>query len=146
MLSQESISKISKPLLVTGFVLDGIHKLSAVYHILPPNILGKGTLVENHIGNFGTSAILTSFVRNKVLDNMTVFDRLEKKKGEEYANRLKNSLTFASVALLYIAWEGMLPFLARASNPEMIGDITVALSSSLLYLASYPKHRNRIFF
>src|SRR3990167_2177655 len=125
MLSQESISKISKPLLVTGLALDVVHKLSTVFQVLPSNILGRNTFLENHIGNFGTSTILTSFIRNRVLDNMTFFDRLENKKGEKYAGRLKNSLAFTSVAMFYIAFEGIIEPLVKGSNPEMVVDIAV---------------------
>ena len=50
--------------------------------------MGSDNLIANHIGNFGTSAILTSIVRNKILDNMSYFDRLEKRKGEEFVDKL----------------------------------------------------------
>ncbi|MEK7522915.1 MAG: hypothetical protein AAB569_05005 [Patescibacteria group bacterium] len=131
MLSQESIRKISKPLLVSGFVLDGINKLGNFWHVIPPKLLGSDNLIANHIGNFGTSAILTSIVRNKILDNMSYFDRLEKRKGEEFVDKLKNIITFTSVAMLYIAWEGVMHPLAKGSNPEIVGDIAVALAAPL---------------
>ncbi len=138
--------KTYRPLLAAGFILDAAHKLSNVYHILPPDVLGRDTFLENHIGNFGMSAILTSFVRNKVLDNMGLFKKMEKRKGEEYTNKLKNILAFTSVAMLYIAWETVPYSLGGVKNPEMVGDIAVGLAAPLLYLASYPKHRKSIFF
>lgn len=142
---RERISRFAKPALYLGMGADLVHKMSGFYKVLPPNILGKGTLVEKHIGNFGTSAILTGALRNLVLDNMKFFDRLEKRKGAQFAENIKSLVSFISVALLYITWE-TLPLLLGKENPQAVGDILVAMLSSALYLASYPERRDRIFF
>jgi len=146
MTSEQAVTRLSKSILVSGFVLDGVNKLSNYWKVLPPKLLGTDNPIANNIGNFGTAAILTSVVRNKILDNMVVFDRLVEKRGDEYAEKIKNALAFTSVALLYVAWEGIIHPLAKGSNPEMINDIAIAFLSSTSYLNSYPKHREKIFF
>ena len=125
---QESITarNASKLLLCTGMGLDLVNKLGQ-YQIIPLYPLGRGTLLENHIGNFGTSVILTSIVREKV------FSKIERQFDIEIPTKIKNFLAFLSIAAINIAVETL-----KNPNPELVGDVGVGTLASLLYLFSFP--------
>ncbi len=115
--------------LYLGMALDATKKIGT--DMFGSYLLGHDTFLENHIGNFGTSAVLTGFVRN------SVFNFLESQYDLKISNKLKNILAFTTIALLNIIVE--CPAILQKPNPEFIGDVSTGLLASLLFLMSFPK-------
>ena len=117
----------STVMIAAGLALDVINKLGQ-YKIIPPYPLGSGTFLENHLGNFGGSVIVTRFLRKMMLDER------EDVGSSRLSNKLINIMAFAAVALLNIGIESII----TRPNPELYPDIAVGLLGSLLYLLAFP--------
>jgi len=118
----------SSPLYI-GMALDAINKVGV--HIFEKYPLGHSTVLENHIGNFGTSAILTSFIRN------SAFNFLENRFDLFVSSNLKNVVAFTAVGLINLIAEGSM--ILNRPNPELIEDVSMGLLASLLFLLSFPE-------
>jgi|GEM_PF-4808302 hypothetical protein len=128
--------KVLSGSLYGGMLLDGINKIGTkVFDKYP---LGHGTVLENHIGNFGTSAVLTSLVRNGA------FNFLEDNFDLHISNNVKNVIAFTTIGLANLIVESA-PILSHDLNPEFFGDLSVGLISSLLFLLSYPEENISFF-
>src|SRR3989344_1128111 len=106
----------STVMIAAGLALDVINKLGQ-YKIIPPYPLGSGTFLENHIGNFGGSVLVTRFLRDMMLDE----------REDMGSSKLSNKL-------LNIGLESII----TRPNPELYPDIAVGLLGSLLYLLAFP--------
>ena len=121
------VPNTARVVIAAGMTLDLINKLGQT-GLIPPYPLGSGTFLENHLGNFGGSVIVTRFLRKMMLDER------EDVGSSKLSNKLINIMAFAAVALLNIGVESII----TRPNPELYPDIAVGLLGSLLYLLAFP--------
>ncbi len=62
---------VAQGLVLTGMALDGLNKLSRI-GLLSNYVLGYGSFLETHIGNFGNSTILAALIYRHLTEGMHV--------------------------------------------------------------------------
>ncbi|AKM78945.1 TPA: hypothetical protein DEQ95_03955 [Candidatus Beckwithbacteria bacterium] len=101
---------------------------------IDPYILGQGTFLENHIGNFNASQALFHLNRFLITSLEIISTPIESTEMFRLTNSQRNALTVVSVTLINVLVENL-----SKPNPEFLGDVAVGTISAILASMAFPK-------
>lgn len=105
---------VSSGTVVVGGGLDLIHKMGK-WGMLPPHLLGEGSNLDTHIGNFGNSAFFT-YALMKLLESHT-----------EMSSNNRAFISLFVVLGVNLLVESIEKLLFPEAAPQLFGDVVVGI-------------------